>query len=89
MKRKGVNIRMSEKIEYETVTVKVPKAVMDLLRFSASVLEETPEEWIQYSVIDRVRADVDAGVFLPGTKALTDKFNLNPVFELINDPVKF
>lgn len=78
---------MSE-IEYEQVTVKVPKRVMELLRFSASVLEQTPEQWIEYTIVDNVRAGLDSGQFLPDGLALAKKFNLNPVLkELINDPI--
>lgn len=77
------------KIEYENVTIKVPKAVMDLLRFSESVIEQTPIEFIEYHVVETVRAGVDSEEFLPTGKALAEKFNLNPVFQaIINDPVK-
>ncbi len=76
-------------IEYEPVTINVPKSVMDLLRFSASVLEQTPKEWLEYAVMDEVRAGLDANEFLPNAFALVKKFNLNPTLEeLIGDPIK-
>ena len=77
-------------IEYEQVTVKVPKAVMDLLRFSESVIEQTPKEYIEWAIVEHVRAGIDARDFMPSSLDLTNKFNLNPVFQqIIGDPVKF
>jgi hypothetical protein len=80
---------MSKEIEYEQVTVNVPKAVMDLLRFAESVLEQSPKEWIEYYIVETVRSGLDSNMFLPDAAALVEKFNLNPVLqEILNDPVK-
>lgn len=68
------------KIEYEKVTVEIPKNVMDLLRFASETREETPEEWIQWAAIDTARAQLDSGEFLPTAQALAEKFSLNHVF---------
>lgn len=79
---------MTEKIEYETITIEVPKQVMELLRFSESMGKMTPKEWIEYSVVETVRSGLDANMFLPSPAALAEKFNLNPVFkEILNDTV--
>ena len=76
-------------IEYEQVTVKIPKAVMDLLRHIQLTTGDTPEQDIEYYVVDSVRSRMDADVFLPTSKELTDKFSLNPVFkEILNDTIE-
>jgi hypothetical protein len=62
---------------------------MDLLKFSESVIEQSPAEFAQPAIVKTVRAMVDSGEFLPDAKALSDKFKLNPVFqEIIDDPVE-
>lgn len=77
---------MTEEIEFETVTVKVPKKIMDFLRES-KVLDSTPEEYLAYSIVESVRADMDGGVFLD-PKALADVSGLNPIFKaLVNDEI--
>jgi len=58
---------------------------MDLLRFSQPVTGDTPEQNIEYMIVDSVRARIDSGEFLPTPKDLTEKFNLNPVFKAILD----
>ena len=75
---------MTEKnpIEYESVTVKVPKQVMDLLRYAQPTTGDTPEEDIEYGIVEGVRSRLEAGMFST-PKDLADQFNLNPVFEEI------
>ena len=78
---------MTEKnpIEYESVTVKVPKQVMDLLRYAQPITGDTPEQDIEYYVVESVRSRLDVNAFSPTAKDLTDKFGLNPVFKEILD----
>ncbi|MGD0644698.1 MAG: hypothetical protein ABSA75_07320 [Candidatus Bathyarchaeia archaeon] len=79
----------AEPILYEEVSVKIPKAVMDLLRAAKSVTGDTPEQDIEWNFVENVRARIDSGQFLPTPKGLVDQYNLNPVFEaILNDPVK-
>ena len=74
---------------YETVTIKIPAAVMNLLRASESVTGDTPVQFLEYEVVSAVRAQIEANGFLPTGKALADQYNLNPVFEaVLNDPIK-
>jgi len=62
---------------------------MNLLRYFSSINEETPEEAIEYFVVDAVRAGVDGGTFMPSRETLTTKFKLDSVFEKVfNDPVQ-
>jgi hypothetical protein len=61
---------MSEE-EMVEVKLKLPKAVMDLLR----ALEKDPTKYLEYSIMDAIRADLDAGI-------LTDPETLNESLKL-------
>ena len=76
---------MSEKIEYETVTIKLPKAIMSFLRQAQTVTGDTPEEDIQYYIIESIRSRIDCGGFFPSHKQLADQYHLNPIFKKILD----
>ena len=80
-----------EHIEYEHVSIDVPKAVMSLLRDSGNTLEMSPKEYLECSVIRIVRADIDVGdVFNEGLKQTLKKYGLNCVFKaVIDDPVTY
>lgn len=69
-------------IEYEEITVKVPKQIMDLLRYSEKMTEKTPKEYVEYCIVECVRADLDSDVFLSG-HALAKSFNVQPIFKEI------
>ena len=70
---------MSEEIEYETVQVKVPKAVMVFLR---DVLRDEREvkEYLEYSIIDSVRADIDNGNVFYEPNDVIKRYGLDKVF---------
>jgi len=77
---------MAEKteIEYEQVTIRVPKKIMDFLRLMQKLNHETPEEYMAYNVVDMVRADIDAGdVFIPEPHEVAELNGLTPVFKEI------
>lgn len=78
----------TETIEYEDVTVKVPKLIMAFLRAHEKDMGETAEEYIAYNAVGVVRADLDAGdVFVPVAEEIAREWNLNHIFkEIINDP---
>ncbi len=65
-------------IEFEQVTIKVPKPVMEFLR-QTDCDNQGPEAWIEWHVVDAVRAYLDA------VKAdeLRDWFNLGPTFSKV------
>jgi hypothetical protein len=63
---------------YETVTVKIPKAIMELLRHSESITGDTPTQDIEYAAVESVRSRIDSGQFLPTRQALADQYNFNP-----------
>lgn len=84
------DIEYSEKIDlnkdfYEKVTVKIPIAIMELLRHSELITGDSPTADIEYSVVEGVRARIDGGQFLPTREALVKQYNLNPVFKAILD----
>jgi hypothetical protein len=47
-------------VRYEQVTVKVPKAIMTLLRRYENQTKISANEYIEQSVVEMVRADLDA-----------------------------
>ena len=76
-------------ITFEQITVKIPKAIMNLLRYAQPVTGDTPEQDIEYGILDNVRARIESGGFLPTPKGLADKFNLNPIFkEILEDTIE-
>jgi hypothetical protein len=55
-----------EPVEYEQVTLRIPKKIMDFLRLTQKLNHEDPEKYLLHSLVDMVRADIDAGdVFVP------------------------
>ena len=66
---------MSKEIEFEQVTLKVPKAVMEYLRR----IYGDPVKWLEYHAVDLVSADLDA---MSG-KELAQIFGLQPVFKAV------
>ena len=64
-----------QQIELEEVTIKVPKLVLDFLRKT----EEDSVRWIEYTIVDNVRAEVE-GMFPDDWMKL---FNLDTVFDAV------
>jgi hypothetical protein len=70
---------------YEDVNVKIPTNIMELLRHSQAITGDTPQQDIEYAVVEGVRARIDGDQFLPTREALVKQYNLNPVFKAILD----
>ena len=68
---------------YEEMTIKIPIPIMDLLRNSASITGDTPQQDIEYTIVESVRARIDGGQFLPTKEDLLKKYNLEPLFKAI------
>jgi hypothetical protein len=63
---------------FETLTVKVPKLVMDFIR----KIEDDPIKYIEFSTVDSVRADIES---MKGEE-WAEFFHLQPIFaEILND----
>ncbi len=71
----------TEKIEYETIPVAVPKLVMNYLRKT----ETNVDEALQYAIVDHVRAEMEA---MTGLEYI-DLFDLKPVFYKTLDDERF
>lgn len=75
---------MEPEIEYETVTLKIPKKILELLRDSEKSLEETATQYMERCIVDLVRADIEtADCFVLSPRRLTERYNLDPVFKAI------
>lgn len=75
---------MQNEQERETVTIKVPKAVMNLLEaYSKRGLGMTANEYLEYSILQAVRADLDAGdVFTIEPQETIRLYDLNPALSI-------
>ena len=70
------------KIEYETVTLKIPKKLMDWLRSMEKAEGKTTEQQLEYDIVDHQSANIEA---LTGQE-LIEIFELAPIFyELLKD----
>jgi len=72
--------KMTEKkeaIEMEAVTVKLPKAIMDFIRG----VGKDAEAYLQYSIIDGFRADIETMDGVWGYEYIFQRHNLGLVFE--------
>jgi hypothetical protein len=75
-------------IEYESVTVKVPKLVMDFLRAThkdRNFTETNTIAALEYAIVDHVRAEMEG---MPGIEYI-DLFDLKPVFYKVLDDDRF
>jgi len=71
---------VEEKIEFETVQVKIPKNIMDMLR----KYEDDIDGYLTYSIVSFISADLETGVFAD-YEDIIKEFNLKPVFKAILD----
>ena len=73
---------MTDEIEFESVTIKVPKPILAFLRFQGGRREASVEEEIVYDLIDDVRADLES---MAGEE-LIPLLGLGPIFyDLLGD----
>ena len=72
-------------IEFEPVTIQVPKNVMNLLRaYSKHGLRMTANEYLECSVLQAVRADLDASdVFIVEPEELVRQYDLAPALSIL------
>ncbi|RLI00075.1 hypothetical protein DRO19_00545 [Candidatus Bathyarchaeota archaeon] len=69
-----------DKIEFETVQVRIPKRIMDMLR----KYEDDIDGYLTHSIVDFIRVDLETGVF-SDYEGIIKEFNLKPVFKAILD----
>jgi hypothetical protein len=66
-------------IEYEAVTIRVPKLVMDYLRSMEKAYNMSAVEQIEHDFVDSVRAELES---MTGS-VLMEIWNLRPVFKTV------
>jgi hypothetical protein len=71
-------------IEYEIVSLRVPKQIMDVLR-KLPAYPPNPVEWLEYAVVDMVRADLEAA----SGEELINWFDLGPIFKAVLHDKRF
>ena len=69
---------VEEKIEFETVQVRIPKRIMDMLR----KYKDDIDGYLTYSIVSFIRADLETGVFAD-FEDIIKEFNLQPIFKAI------
>ncbi|RLG99188.1 hypothetical protein DRO19_02990 [Candidatus Bathyarchaeota archaeon] len=71
---------VEEKIEFETVQVRIPKRIMDMLR----KYKDDIDGYLTYSIVSFIKADLETGVFAD-FEDIIKEFNLQPIFKAILD----
>ena len=67
------------------MTLKLPKAIMDFLKDMKPIAGMTVEEYLTYSIVQVVAADIDTfDVFVPTWKQIVDKYGLTPTLKLFD-----
>jgi len=85
---KNKNAELKLEIEYEAVTIKVPKNIMDLLRYAQKLTNESPELFIEYYTVGTIRSLMETNGILPSSQELNEQFNLNKIFtEILDNPL--
>ena len=74
-----------EEIEYETVTLKVPKKIMAILKSMAENYAPDPISYLEWRIVDCIRADLEAA---KGDEII-DWLGLAPIFHQVLDDERF
>jgi hypothetical protein len=74
----------TEKIEHETLTIQVPKVLMNFLRDNIPKKNMTTEAYLESAVIERVAADLDNDEYFgPKQKELVARYHLEELNKVI------
>jgi len=67
--------------EFRPVTLLVPKGILDFLKDmeSLTTIPSAVKKYLEYIVIDRVRADIDADVFAPTIEEVSKRYGLENI----------
>jgi len=72
----------TEQIEYEEITVKIPKAIMNFLKDHEDMLEEKTEDYLERCIVGSVAADIESqDCFVLSPKKMVKKYELQPIFK--------
>lgn len=72
-------------IEYETVTLQIPKKLMDFLRRTPGGYGSSPVAYLEYSIVDMIRADLEGAT----GEQFIEWNDLGPVFHAILKDKRF
>jgi hypothetical protein len=88
-KRKNVKLETStEKIKHETVTIQVPKVLMNFIRNIVPTIAKTPKQYLEESIILSVCADLDTqDFFKPNPMELVKRYHLEDLNNIIKDAI--
>lgn len=74
----------AKEIEQEQVTIKVPRNVMNLLRaYAKQGLGMTANEYLECTVLQGIRADLDADVFTIEPEEIARLYDLNSALSIL------
>jgi hypothetical protein len=72
----------TEQIEYEEITVKIPKAIIEFLKDHEDMLEEKAEEYLERCIVGVVSSDIESqDCFVLSPVKLVKKYKLEPIFK--------
>jgi hypothetical protein len=69
-----------QNLDFEEVTIKVPKSILDILKDMQEATGHSVEEYLTTSVVEMVESQLVAGEFC-SPRHLVDKYDLKPTFE--------
>ena len=68
---------MSEKTEYVEVTLRLPKGLLEFLEDMKACFDCSVKEYMEYSLIDTLRAQIDADfVFSPTVERVSKRYEI-------------
>ncbi len=76
---------MKENVDFEEVTIKVPRAIMNLLRNSEEIIGRSPTEQLEYSIVADIEGCIGSEVLTPTPEQIIKKYKLGNIFKTILD----
>ena len=76
---------MNENVDFEEATIKVPRAIMNLLRNSQEITGRSPTEQLEYSIVADIEGCIGSEVLTPTPQEIIEKYELGHVFKAILD----
>lgn len=76
---------MNEKVDFEEVTIRVPRAIMNWLRNSEEVTGRSPTEQLEYGIVADIEGCIGSEVLTPTPEQIIEKYKLGQVFKTILD----
>jgi len=75
-------VSKTEQIEYEEITVKIPRAIMNFLKDHEDMLEEKTEEYLERCIVGSVSADIESqDCFVLSPIKMVKRYGLKAAFK--------